>query len=92
MAVTSGLSLVIWQETVGPISTRGGILLQRLGLSAAPIIRIHTGRSRFLKHSGPRTLVDLVAVIGSQNGTVRLLPGGFSTSHSIASRSASSRV
>lgn len=65
--------VILLQESIRASDTRGGLLLQQLGLSAAPILRVHTGRGGFTKFRGPRTLVDVIRAIGGHNGTVSAL-------------------
>lgn len=67
-------TLTLEQDSLGPGTTSGGLLLQQLGLQAAPTVRIHTGVLKYLKFTGPRTLGHLVDSVASKDGAVRLSP------------------
>lgn len=50
---------------------RAGLLMQKIGLTASPILRVHRSASHpYAKHIGSRTLDDIVEWIASGNGSV----------------------
>ena len=50
---------------------RAGLLMQKIGLTASPILRVHKSSSHpYTKHIGPRTLQNIVEWIASGNGSV----------------------
>jgi len=53
---------------------RAGLLMQKIGLTASPILRVHKSASHpYTKHIGSRTLDDIVEWIASGNGSVSTL-------------------
>ena len=62
------------QDSVLSGGSKSGLVLQKLGLYSAPVLRIHMNspQHHYRKHVGPRTLDDVVTWVASDtNGSVR---------------------